>query len=178
MERSDFDLYGYLGLISAIEGYDPFKQTVFEAYSAKYIKGAIIDGLSKSSDQAAEFATRSRRETERLRSLRSKAQDDVKSVEQLQDLTYSLSIGLILEERFSDAELVVDTSPGPYESVLWTDIKRQVFSAFLLLDERTRHILQLHYRDGLSLSNIARLKKLSLGRISQIHKKAIHDISR
>src|SRR5215468_8034144 len=45
VDESDLVSYGLLGLISAIERYDPERDIKFETYAMARIKGAIIDEL-------------------------------------------------------------------------------------------------------------------------------------
>jgi RNA polymerase sigma factor for flagellar operon FliA len=45
VEESDLISYGLMGLIGAVERYDPGRQVKFETYAVTRIKGAIIDEL-------------------------------------------------------------------------------------------------------------------------------------
>ena len=45
VDEADLASYGLLGLISAIERYDPERDVKFETYAIARIKGAIIDEL-------------------------------------------------------------------------------------------------------------------------------------
>jgi RNA polymerase sigma factor FliA len=46
-EFADLENYGYMGLMDAIEKFDPERNIKFETYAKFRIKGAIIDGLRK-----------------------------------------------------------------------------------------------------------------------------------
>ena len=45
VEQADLVSYGVIGLIDAIERFDPVRQVKFETYAIPRIKGAIIDEL-------------------------------------------------------------------------------------------------------------------------------------
>jgi len=47
IEFADLESYGYMGLMDAIEKFDPERNIKFETYAKFRIKGAIIDGLRK-----------------------------------------------------------------------------------------------------------------------------------
>lgn len=61
VERDDLKQYGALGLINAVERFDPTKGVPFEAYARIRIRGAITDGLRE-----ADWAPRSVRHRARL----------------------------------------------------------------------------------------------------------------
>ena len=48
VEESDLISYGLLGLISAIERFDPGREIKFETFAVTRIKGSIIDEISPS----------------------------------------------------------------------------------------------------------------------------------
>src|SRR5947209_18879387 len=64
VEEGDLVSYGLLGLMNAIERYDPGRDTKFETYAISRIKGAIIDEL-RSMDWVPRSVRSRAREVER-----------------------------------------------------------------------------------------------------------------
>jgi RNA polymerase sigma factor (sigma-70 family) len=53
----DLFQYGCLGLIAAVDAYDPGRETTFEAYCRYKIRGAILDGIGRTQPPGAESET-------------------------------------------------------------------------------------------------------------------------
>ncbi|HET9545084.1 MAG TPA: sigma-70 family RNA polymerase sigma factor, partial [Gaiellaceae bacterium] len=103
VEEGDLVSYGLLGLIGAIERFDPERDIKFETYAIARIKGSIIDEL-RSMDWVP-------------RSVRARARDIERSIAQLEaklgrapnDEEISTHLG-ISEEEFQDSLLEISRS--------------------------------------------------------------------
>ncbi|HVQ14981.1 MAG TPA: sigma factor, partial [Vicinamibacterales bacterium] len=51
---SDYLQYARLGLVEAIDGFDPLREASFETYSSYRIRGAMLNGLARESEMAAQ----------------------------------------------------------------------------------------------------------------------------
>ena len=193
----DFDdllSYGSLGLIDAINKYDPHKNANFETYAVIRIRGAIIDGLRKM-DWIPQSLRRKAKEIEKAyftleqKLGRPPLDSEVAQFlgiseneleKQLQDVG-NLSI-ISLEQPIDNGEndllslsdLLVDyKSPDPSEKTEAEDLKKQLEKELTLLTEKERLIITFYYYEELTIKEISKILSLSEGRISQIHKKAI-----
>jgi len=97
----DYLQYARVGLVEAIDSYDPERAVPFEAFSGYRIKGAILNGLQSESELAAQRAFWSRRARERLESLR---QHDVQgdrraTLEELVSLTMGLALSHLMDHE-------------------------------------------------------------------------------
>jgi RNA polymerase sigma factor FliA len=61
----DYLQYARLGLVEAIDGFDPGRETSFETYSSYRIRGAMLDGIARESETAAQRTFWRTREEER-----------------------------------------------------------------------------------------------------------------
>jgi RNA polymerase sigma factor FliA len=50
----DYLQYARLGLVEAIDGFDPARETSFETYSSYRIRGAVLDGIARENETAAQ----------------------------------------------------------------------------------------------------------------------------
>lgn len=173
LEAADFEQLAFGGLLEAIDRYEPLNGAPFEAYARLRIKGAITDGVSRSSESAAQYTARRRLEQERMRSL---APDPVKSgnfIAELADLATALAIGLMAENAKLEGGRDED-GLGAYESLRWRDMQLRVLEEIELLPEAERSVMQQHYLNDVPFTQIAQLLRVSKGRIAQIHRAALH----
>ncbi len=125
LDFDDFLQLALSGLLQAIDRFDPLRGIAFKAFARQRIKGAISDGIAKSSEGAAHYTFMHRQHLDRLASLI--AQDDpIKDtyVEKLGDVVVGLAIGMLLEASVLD--LVASPEPDPYECLAFNDLKRTV----------------------------------------------------
>jgi len=172
LERGDFEQLAFGGLIEAIDRFDPVRGSPFEAYARPRIKGAISDGVERSSEAGAMFAFRRRIENERMRSLAHEGAgaSSVDPVGELAALVATIAIGLIAE---ASANAGPDAPLDAYESVAFRDFKLRVIREISKLSEAQRTIIEHHYFLGVAFNEIAQTLKLSKGRISQLHRGAL-----
>lgn len=179
LERQDFEQLAYGGLLEAVDRYDPLRGTPFSAYARLRIRGAISDGLARSSERGAEYAYRRRVELERLRSINAgRPEPPEDAVAELADLAVSLAIGFAAEDAslwWAGASLAAPQLDA-YESVAWRETQLGVLKEIERLPENERIILQQHYLKGVSFANIAEMLGLTKGRISQLHRSALRRV--
>lgn len=175
LDRKDFEQFAYSGLLEAIDRFNPLHGAPFDAFARRRIRGAITDGLAKSSESGAQYAHRRRVELERLRSLGTAA-PQADPIVDLSDLAIGLALGLVIESaRFSDLH-AAPGELGAYESVSWRDLQVNLLKAIERLPEAEKSVMQQHYLNGVSFVQIARLLNVTKGRVSQIHSVALRRV--
>lgn len=175
LERGDFEQLAYSGLLEAIDRYDPLRGAPFSAYARLRIRGAISDGLARSSERGAEYAYRRRVELERLQSLQARPEPSEDAVAELADLAVSLAIGFAAEDAslwWAGASHIAPELDA-YESVAWREAQLGLLKEIERLPENERTVLQQHYLNDVSFANIAEMLGLTKGRISQLHRSAL-----
>ena len=196
VEEADLISYGLVGLISAIERYEPEREIKFETYAIPRIRGAIIDEL-RALDWVPRSVRARAREIERANvKLERKLQraptdeeiaDELEiDVEDFQESLIQISNSTIaaLDELWTvsdssgDQVSLLDTlpdpaSPDPARVMDATDLKDRVADAIARLPEREKLVIALYYYENLTLREIGEVLGVTESRISQLHTKAV-----
>ena len=196
VDESDLVQYGLLGLIGAIERYDPDRDVKFETYAIARIKGSIIDEL-----RAMDWVPRS---------VRSRARDIERAIGELEarlgraptDEEVSKKLGMTegelddslseigrssiaaLDELWTvsssggDRIALIDTiedthGPEPQSALAETEMKEALGEAIARLPEREKLVVTLYYYEELTLREIGEVLGVTESRVSQLHTKAI-----
>jgi RNA polymerase sigma factor FliA len=195
VDEGDLVSYGLLGLIGAIERYDPGRDIKFETYAIARIKGAIIDEL-RALDWVPRSVRSRAREIERaIAELEAKlgtAPTDEEiaakigiTVTELEDSLTDISRSSIaaLDELWSvsgdgDQVSLLDTiedttGPRPAEALDVTETREALADAIARLPEREKLVVTLYYYEELTLREIGEVLGVTESRVSQLHTKAI-----
>src|SRR5689334_24011224 len=155
VDRRDLVSSGMVGLLAAVDGYDPEFPNFFAAYAAPRILGAIIDSLRES-----DLVPRSVRERG----------DEIRFLS-LEEPTLHNGI-----ERPSVGETIPDArAADPATSVVEQETVR---AALRKLSERERQIVALHYFSDMSFTSLADLAGVTPTRLRTIHAQAMMRLQR
>lgn len=191
-EYEDLVSQGLLGLVDAVDRYNPAHGTRFSTYAAWRIRGSILDHL-RSMDWLSRSARRRVREAQkaiqRLWAATGQAPDrqalarelglpeeEVESI--LLDASRQvLSLDAALagpDEPFSLYERLEDASQAdPQERAEEADLQARLVAALQRLPEREQVVLSLYYYEGLTMREIGEVLSVSESRVCQIHAQAI-----
>lgn len=186
---------GIIGLMDAIDRFDPSKGARFEVYAAARIRGAILDACRKD-DWVPRSVRQTAKQLERVYSIvenrLGRSADDVEiasemgcSLDELDkmlkeiDASHVMSLdervpgtdqddSLAFSDRIEDA-----SSPAPEDLVAEASAVELLTEAINRLPERERLIVSLYYQDGLTLKEIGEVLGVTESRVSQLHTKAI-----
>ena len=196
VEEADLISYGLIGLINAIERFDPEREIKFETYAITRIKGAIIDELRsldwvprsvRARARAIEQAnTRLEHKLQRAPSDEEMALELDMTVQEFQDALLQISNSTIaaLDELWTvsdssgDSVSLLDTiqdpnAPDPATVMDQTDLKDRVADAIARLPEREKLVVALYYYENLTLREIDEVLGVTESRVSQLHTKAV-----
>jgi RNA polymerase sigma factor FliA len=165
-----------VGLLEAIDNFNPALGVPFKYYCPRRISGSILNGLAKFSEVNQQISLRRRLSRERLRSVaddagKPKNLDDALDI--LGDIAASLALGMMLDSSAMYQQTEKDPSNNAYETLVWKQAIAQMQRELGELPQRERDILRYHYMESMAFDQIAGLLGLTKGRISQIHKAAI-----
>ena len=195
VEEADLVSYGLLGLIGAIDRFDPEREIKFETYAVARIRGAIIDEL-RSLDWVPRSVRTRAREIERAiaelerRLHRAPTDEEIAkqvgiTVEELEDSLTEISRSSIaaLDELWTataggDQVALIDTiedtsGPDPQGALAQTELKEALGEAIARLPEREKLVVTLYYYEELTLREIGEVLGVTESRVSQLHTKAI-----
>jgi RNA polymerase sigma factor for flagellar operon FliA len=196
VDEGDLVSYGLLGLISAIERYDPDRDVKFETYAIARIKGSILDEL-RALDWVPRSVRSRARQIERamseLEARLGRAPSDEElakkvgvSVEELENTLTDISRSSIaaLDELWTisgsggDQVAQIDTiedtqGPEPQSAFAQTELREMVADAITSLPEREKLVITLYYYEDLTLREIGEVLGVTESRVSQLHTKAV-----
>jgi len=196
VDEGDLVSYGLLGLIGAIERYDPAREIKFETYAISRIKGSIIDEL-RSLDWVPRSVRSRAREIERAmlelenRLKRAPTDEEVANeigitVDEFQDSLTAISRSSVaaLDELWQistgggDTVSLIDTIEDPHaddpsKAMSQTEVREALADAIQRLPDREKLVITLYYYEELTLREIGEVLSVTESRVSQLHTKAI-----
>jgi RNA polymerase sigma factor for flagellar operon FliA len=196
VDDADLISYGLMGLIGAIERFEPERGIKFETFAMTRIRGAIIDEL-RSLDWVPRSVRSRAREIEaaqatlehQLQRAPSEAELAAKlgvSEDELQtslleianSSVYALDELWTVSDSSGDQVSLLDTisdprAEDPQESLASSEIKDRLTDAIATLPEREQLVVALYYYENLTLREIGEVLGVTESRVSQLHTKAV-----
>jgi RNA polymerase sigma factor for flagellar operon FliA len=192
VDTEDLVNAGVIGLMDAMEKYDPMRGTSFKTYAEFRIKGAILDEL-----RSLDWFPRSvRQKVNRLESAYvqlerqlGRAATDEEVAEALnidldefyETLAQASAVSLVSlydtgkeegEER-SFLDCIANGNQDPATALQSREVYETVGGAIERLPEKERMVISLYYYDELTMKEIGSVLNLTESRVSQIHTKAV-----
>ena len=175
----------YLGLTQAAERFDASRGESFVAFAEKRIRGAVYDELRR-----GDILPR------RMRTMANKVRDTMRALEQRlgrppEDHEMAAELGVSTEEYRRDLEglthvsivelptvvpVAANDSSGyesPVAATLRRDLVSKVLGSLESLPPRDAQVLSLYYIEEFSYAEIGEVLGVTVGRISQLHARAI-----
>lgn len=198
IEFDDLVGYGTLGLLDAIEKYDPSRGIKFKTYGITRIHGHIYDELRKydwvprSVRQKFKILEEEKKKHEEKTGNKISAEDlarvtgiSLSEVERITNLANDSTVGSLDDTwvvgNDNDEISVMDTiqspdSQNPYNEVEKNEIRKTIASEIQNLPEKEKQVLILYYYEDLTLKEIGAVLEVTESRVSQLHTKAIRHI--
>jgi RNA polymerase sigma factor for flagellar operon FliA len=186
--------FGTLGLIDAVNRFDPTRGVKFETYALQRIRGSIIDSFRKL-DIVPRSARRRAREIEGAHAVlqqelgREPDDDEVASYlglsrDGLNRAVMEASCAILSMERplamldGDDSLTLADTiedesAPVPLFEIERAEERRALADALQTLNERDRLVISLYYYEELTLREISEILGVTESRVCQLHARAI-----
>jgi RNA polymerase sigma factor for flagellar operon FliA len=196
VEDADLISYGLMGLIGAIERFEPERGIKFETFAMTRIRGAIIDEL-----RSLDWVPRSVRSRAReIEAAQSKLENELQRAPTEAELAAKLGIDedelqaslleihnssvYALDELWTvsdssgDQVSLLDTiaddgAADPQEALATSEVKDRLTEAIASLPEREQLVVALYYYEHLTLREIGEVLGVTESRVSQLHTKAV-----
>lgn len=186
----DIVSWACLGLIDAIERFDPDRGIKFETYAILRVRGSIIDNLRKLSPLHYKHKKKElNKQYEYLSQKLGRSPTDYEMAEELgmsipkyrTMLVHTLPFQILSLDEVVDAEEHLSAvykylARGGKDFTAIRQLREQkelLAEAIGRLSERKRKIIVFYYYEGLTMKEIAEVLHLSEGRISQLHAHAL-----
>lgn len=191
VEIDDLIQEGVIGLLNAIENYDPTKGASFITYAMKRIKGAMYDYLRRIDWMPRGIRKKLKEVEEAILVLEGKLQrvpDDkeiaeylninekeVKNIkkEMARRQIFSLDSYLFDDKEDTPIEYIRSDSLNPEEKYENEEIISALKKAISRLPEREQLVMSLYYDEELNFKEIGKVLNVSESRISQMHSAAL-----
>jgi RNA polymerase sigma factor for flagellar operon FliA len=195
LEADDLISYGIIGLINAIDRFDPSRGVRFEAFATARIRGAVIDQLRVLNWLPRSAVARVRQIEAALATLEQRLGRPAKEQEAAEEVGVSveryrqilLETGLVVlsldaplgslmqdDEFTSLSDLIEDTHTlGPALQVEQHEMTALLSAALERIPERERLLLSLYYQEELTMKEISRVMNVSESRVCQLHMQAV-----
>jgi RNA polymerase sigma factor for flagellar operon FliA len=194
LERDDLYMAGAMGLIKAVDQFDPTRQVKFETYAIALIRGAILESLREDDWVPRSVRDRSKvleRAFFHLETELGAPPTEVQIAEhlgithdELVKMVSDVSRGPVMSlddlilggegaDRLHLSDVVPDDQNSPVTRVEVRERIRQLGVAIDRLPERERLVIALYYYEGLTFKEIGKVLTVSESRVYQLHTQAV-----
>lgn len=179
ISKEDLVSAGIIGLIDAVEKYDPSKGTQFETYARMRIRGAIFDEL-----RSMDWIPRSMRTKAnlienvyiKLEKVLKRPPDDEEVASEMGmglDEFYKLSDGIRGVFLLNEGDVNDLYADDEDSAIKLHEMRETLASAIKDLPEKERLVISLYYYEELTMKEIGHILGRSESRVCQVHTKAI-----
>jgi RNA polymerase sigma factor for flagellar operon FliA len=187
---------GMLGLVKAIDAFEPSRGFQFSTYATPVIRGSIYNGLrrldwlpertrakarnfQKAVDKLSAIQGRKPTEEDIAKELEISAKEVYELIANLSSM-YLLSLDQPVGDEDSDAsmgDLVEDSRfVSPECEFEYAEERSALRKGLAALDDRERDLLEMHYFQGITFEAISREMGVSKQRVSQLHLRAVRHL--
>ena len=186
-DEIEFDEYlqhARVGMLEALERFDPERGVLFRTFAARRMHGAILDGLERATEKQQQIAVRVRLARERVEAAKAMAAavpaDAARPAEgdllfrHLAEVGIGLAICHLLEgtgmvERPDRPEPAGDERHH-YRPLELAQLRDRLVALVTELPPQQRTVIHAHYLQGQSFESLAERLQVTRGRVSQIHR--------
>ena len=180
VESADLVSEGLIGLMDAIEKFDPERGWTFQTYAVPRIRGAIIDSI-----RATDWVPRSvRNRLREIEQVSEKLRHDLTREPTDDEICIAAGIDLaqlrvararpssVVRVREEELAALDDLAPAVDAALDDESTREALIAALRTLPERDQIVITLYFFEGLTLSEIGQVFDVTESRISQLRSRA------
>jgi len=193
IDVSDLIQAGAIGLMDAMEKFDPNKGAQFKTYAEFRIRGAMLDEIRemdwvpRSVRDKVKKLQKTYRDLEKQYGRPAKEEEVASALDMglndfwdflqqvrgasfisVEDLGFNRETGREVKEFLVDSQ-----NKNPLSHLLSGDTRKLLVKGFDQLPEKEKLIISLYYYDGLTMKEIGAVLKITESRVSQLHTQAL-----
>ena len=192
VEMEDLISAGIVGLMDALQKFDPNKKVQFRTYAQFRVRGAMLDSLRALDWGPRDLRRKGRAVEEAIRSLsatmgKAPTESEVAKEMGLDLNTYQQLLGELSglelsslnatpsEEAGTEAMAMIPAGPedDPFLQCQSSEMRRLLAEAIAELPERERMVLTLYYYEELTMREVGATMGVVESRVSQLHSSAM-----
>ncbi|HKX33100.1 MAG TPA: FliA/WhiG family RNA polymerase sigma factor [Blastocatellia bacterium] len=190
VDREDLIGAGVLGLLDAVDKFDPERGVQFKTYAEMRVRGAMLDSLRsldwapRSMRQRAREVEAAYRQIERERGRPAEEEEVVARLgitiaefhTLLNDLRGLTILGLEWgdeDDEHQALQIPDDASRGPLAIYERAEMRSRLTRAIDRLPERERQVMALYYLEELTMKEVGAVLGITESRVSQLHTQAV-----
>jgi RNA polymerase sigma factor FliA len=195
LDAEDFVSYGMIGLLNAIDRYDPTRGVRFEVFATPRIRGAVIDQLRVLNWLPRSSVSRLRLIENTLSTLlhrlgRPATDEEIAAemgvtAERYRQMLFEVSTtilsldaplsAIMLDDDYNSLGALLEDreAPTPADLVERKELAKALADAINSLPEREQLLLALYYTEELTMKEISKIMGVSESRVCQLHIQAI-----
>jgi RNA polymerase sigma factor for flagellar operon FliA len=176
---------GCLGVMRAVDSFDPTRGVLLHRYARPIIAGAILNGL-RDRDPVSEVVRRTMRRAQQLRYEMANERGELPSMEEMETIMPELTTARVKAHRGVEVSLDAPLPPGEHLSSDWAedpsrvverrDQAKLVKECVEQLPERMRKVINEHYFKSTKTQAISAELGVTPQRVSQLHHAALEQL--
>ncbi|MDP9933616.1 sigma-70 family RNA polymerase sigma factor [Variovorax paradoxus] len=196
VEFEDYLQLARVGLVEAVDRFDPGQGAQFKTFAAKRVQGAVLNGLVRLTEKNQQISVKMRLRQERLAAAKEAAEEAVagesevvpgassrsgdKLFRYLAEVGIGLALGILLEdtgmveaESFGNETRVPSPEVSYFRKTEILQMRTVLHGLVERLTEQQRRIIRYHYLQEIPFDEIATTMGVTRGRISQLHRQGL-----
>lgn len=193
MDRDELYSAGVMGLLDAIEKFDPEKGVEFQTFATIRVRGSIIDEIRRTDWVPRSVRQKSKHIDAAIHTLFNRlgrmpsdgevAEELEISIDEYYQITdnlgpmflASLDTAIASEggNQLHISDIVEDTSEGLEEEMQHRNLRHRIIEAIGQLPDREKLVISLYYYEELTLKEIGMVLDVTESRVSQMHSSAL-----
>jgi RNA polymerase sigma factor for flagellar operon FliA len=190
LDIDDLIQAGVIGLMDAVQKYDPTKEAQFKTYAEFRIRGAMLDTIrsldwvprsvhekmhlfQKTYDQLAKNLARAPEASEIAKALSMTDEEYEKFLFEAKGVSLLHIEDLGISEDTSFDTIADSKATDPFLQLLAQDTQEELTEAIGHLPEKERRVVSLYYVEELTMKEIGKVLDITESRVCQLHTQAV-----